>query len=137
MRRKRSLTAKQQKLVKAVEENPAASYSELGLKADYDNPQNVYRALHSPQVQRSIKIDIESHPGLNRTKRLEKLAEGLEAWKRDPAGPEDMPDFSVRHKYLETTFKLTGELSNDDSERPINQILIVNDIKDFEQKGLP
>ena len=136
MQHKRRLTEKQAKLVKSVEANPSATYQELGLQADYKDRQNVYRALNSPNVQKSIKIDLENHPGLNRAKRLEKLAEGLEAWNRDPVGPEDMPDFSVRHKYLETTFKLSGELNSEDHERPTNQILIINDIKESRDSGI-
>lgn len=73
------LTKKQAKLVKARIKSPEDSLSELGQKADYDNPANVARALALPHVQDRMRALMDLNPATSLPGLLKKAAQGLEA----------------------------------------------------------
>lgn len=128
------LTPQQKKLVKAKIKNPDATSEQLALQTGYDSGPSVRRALVSPNIRARISDLMEKHDKLKREIRLEKLAEGLDATYPTKLG--EHADYATRHKYLDTAFKLAGDLNQENDVTPQAQILIINAIKESRQEGL-
>lgn len=137
-RYRKRLTEKQQKLIKAQAENPNATLAELAQLANYNDKAAVSKAFDSPAVRERVADLMEKSNKLNRKALLGSLEEGLGAWRRDPAGPENIPDFKTRHSYLETAFKLNRDLIPEENTIPHTQIMvgIINAIDSAKRDGV-
>ncbi len=116
-----ALTRKRKKLIRAYVKDPDSTLTELAEKSGM-SVSGVSLALNDPSVTQRIEWMMESRPGLKRDKLLDKLEEGLEAKKAIVVGRSsdskvlNRPDFAVRHQYLETAFKLNGDLRKSDDD---------------------
>lgn len=130
------LTPKQRALIKAKLKNPDATSDELAAQTGHADGASVRHALASPNVKARVAEMMEKHPKLKREVRLEKLAEGLEATIPFKGEATALPDHSVRHKYLDTAFKLAGDLSQETEAAPASRILIINAINESRKRGI-
>ena len=112
---RRRLTRQQQKLARLRVKFPDATLSELGRKADYDNPANVKRALDREHVQQRVRDLMDASPKLRVPSLLKKIEEGLEAnvvqYFADKGKVRDKRvdrDLVTRHRYLDTALHLHG-----------------------------
>ncbi len=126
---KPKLTPKQAKLVKATAMDPHATLEERGLRAGYSGRQQAYRALKAPAVvdaMEKIRGLMEEREKLSLGSLLTRIEEGLEATDLrsvkldgDSMKPSvEVPDFAVRHKYLETALELRGLSGKKDEATP-------------------
>jgi len=100
--------------------NATKSYKEVyNTKTDniHTVQQEASRTLSKPQVKREI-VELMERKGLDDESLLQVHQEGLQSTRGDE------PDYSVRHKYLETAYKLKG-YTDTDREKPPIQIAIV------------
>jgi len=75
-----------------------------------------------------IFLALPSNAGKIPNELLEKVhLEGLQASNRIKRGEEEIevPDYGVRHKYLDTTYKLKGGYESDESKNNINVLMPV------------
>lgn len=129
MARKR-MTPQQKKLAKAVVLDPGASLSQLGVNSGYTSAQHVHRALKAPAVVDYLakaRDLMDQREKLSLGALLTKMEEGLDATElKSVTLDEDnkirpsveVPDFSVRHKYLETAMELRGIAGKKDESAP-------------------
>jgi hypothetical protein len=120
MIRRRRMTPKQKKLAKAVVLDPAATLSQLGEQSGYAGRSQVHRALQAPAVVDYLakaRDLMDQREKLSLGSLLTKIEEGLEATELKSVALDDdaklrpsveVPDFAVRHKYLETAMELRG-----------------------------
>lgn len=118
--RRRRLTPRQRKLLRAIIEKPDATLEEIGRQAGYAGRQHVARALKSPNVQAAFRDLMDTCPQLERKALAQKLAEGLDATMTKFFAHEGKVrdkrvcvDFLTRHKYLELALRLNGDLKLD------------------------
>lgn len=137
------LTPKQRALIKAKIKNPDATSDELAAQTGHADGASVRHALASPTVKARVAEMMEKHPKLKREVRLEKLAEGLDAtetkfFQKDGEVVEtrECVDYQTRHKYLDTAFKLAGDLSQETEAAPASRILIINAINESRKRGI-
>ena len=133
----KKLTRKQGKLVRAVVAEPEATLKELALKSTYQHEQTVHGELQKPHVQAGIVELMNQSPKLQMPSLLKKLEDGLDAVDAYPVTTgrgedkvfelKEVPNFSVRHKYLETALELQGAMNKDNSSvaGPLNIAIIM------------
>lgn len=116
---KQSLPVKTRKLIKVIVENPGISQKEAGKLAGYKHASSTNRALMKANPTFLEKMD---EAGLTEETLLEHTAAGLKAGtKREELKKSEdgltetkveveVPDFMMRHRYLDTAWKLRGKL---------------------------
>lgn len=105
------LSIRERKFIKGVAEglSPTAAMKAAGY-TEYTANSCAGPKLREPKIQASIQELMEKR-GLTKDKLLNKLDEGLGAERE-----EDKPDFAIRHKYLDTAFKLGSHYPSDKVE---------------------
>lgn len=120
LQKKKPLTVRERKLIKGL--CKGLSVAEAARQAGYANSTiegRIYSKdmLGSVRIQRALK-DMMDEMGISDEKLLNVIREGLEAHKVTTDG-EKAPDFSARHKYLETALELKGHRKT--AEQPAQQ----------------
>lgn len=142
-KRRKRLTPKQNRLVKAVVLHPNATLDELGKESGYNNGASVHRALKNSGIQARVSELMDAHPQLKMGRLLNKLAAGLESKKERVSISGKVvgtsPDMGTRHRYLETAFRLNGALRQeaDASGAGTRMALAVILLGQREARGLP
>ena len=133
------LTAKQAKLVKARVMDPHATLEQIGKLSGYASKTQAHRALNTPQAQDALakcRVIMEQREKLSLGALMTRVEEGLEAMKVQSVKLDDSiisvstetPDFTARHKYLETALGLHGALDNrkeDVATGPVNIAIVM------------
>lgn len=152
MARKR-MTPQQKKLVKAVVLAPDATLSELGEQSGYAGRSQVHRALKAPAVVDYLakaRDLMDQREKLSLGSLLTKIEEGLDATElKSVTLDEDnkikpsveVPDFGVRHKYLETAMELRGIAGKKEESGPVAgainlSIILGGGGSDLERQGV-
>ncbi len=141
IQRKR-LTPKQKKLVKAVVIDPNATLDELGQSSGYSDRAHVHRALRAPAVVDYLAKTrdlMDQREKLSLGALLTKIEEGLDATELKTVTLDEnnkikpsveVPDFAVRHKYLDTALEIRGITGKREeagaSAGPINLSIILS-----------
>lgn len=111
-RSKTKLTPRQAKFVRQVVKHPTATLGEAAMMAGYSNPQAGSEVMALPDVRAEFQRLMANDERLKNPALLKRLGDGLEATKPDPFTEKQMPDYSVRHRYLDTALRLTGALDD-------------------------
>lgn len=131
---KQTLPRKTRKLVKVLTENPTMTLTKAGEIAGYKHRQSAHRALTKADKTFMEKMD---EAGLTEEFLLEKTMQGLtashetEKLQKSEDGTEEnkvlvqTPDHTVRHRYLETSWKLRGRLREGNTVN--NNTLVIQD----------
>jgi hypothetical protein len=129
----RRITRKQAKLARERVKDPEATLPELAQRADYSDKSNVKRALDLPQVQQKVRELLAANPKTDLAALTKKLEEGLEATetrlfadKGVIMDERELPDYSTRHKYMETAYQLHGAKDKSIADVPQGVAQILN-----------
>lgn len=131
---KQVLPLKTRRMIKIYTENPGITKAEAGRRAGYKHKSSSHRALTKANPTFLQKMD---EAGLTEEALLAHTREGLQAssetekiQKTEDGTTETKvmvktPEFNVRHRYLETAWKLRGKLKEGNTVN--NNTLIVQD----------
>jgi len=132
---RKRLTRKQASLVKAFVDPNVSTIAEAGRKAGYADRKGAWRCLQMPTVQDALK---EFHDkllkgGVDDEVLVKVIKDGLKATETVRASlngefmdERTVPDYSVRHKYLDTVVKIRGFVRADKEPVKNTQVNIYN-----------
>ena len=122
-------TIKQKKAIRLLAENSRRSVGSAMVEAGY-SPKTATRPKHLTESKGFLELAEKYLPD---DLLLRKNLEGLEATKLTNSHTEpdrEVPDFAVRHKYLETGFKVRGKLKDDAQQMFVPVQIIINEARD-------